>query len=246
MPHGARRARAARRVLAAGLSKSEILAGLAEGRSYATQDHNAVVGVSANGFPMGRVFATPAGIRIALDVTDPDLDDFVAEVELFRGITGASSAVKVAGSIGSSRFDWRERDVFADGTEVHYYLRIRTDDNERIWTGPVYVTYDASLATAVGETPGGSSLGLAVGPNPTRGSLAAEFTLPAAAHARLALYDLSGRRAHTLLDRALEAGTHRVTWDGRLEDGTVAPAGIYFLKAEAGRHAATAKVLMLR
>ena len=89
-------------------------------------------------------------------------------------------------------------------------------------------------------------LELAVGPNPTRGNLTAEFALPSAAHTTLAIYDLSGRRAQTLLDRSLEAGIHRVTWDGRLADGSAAPAGIYFLKARAGSAAANAKVLMIR
>lgn len=235
-------------VLATAKTKSQILGALAVGRNYATQDHNAVVQFSADGHAMGEAWSSAQGIQIAARVIDPDPGEAPATFELFRGISGMSGATLVAFNTGNSEFRWRERATFSAGTEAHYYLRIRMLDNQAIWTGPVYVTYDPTATVAVGDgTPRASGLALAAIPNPTRGAMRAEFTLPQdESRVSLALYDLSGRRVRALLDRSLPAGTHHVEWDGRGEDGRPAPAGIFFLRLETARNAVTSKVLRLR
>jgi len=52
----------------------------------------------------------------------------------------------------------------------------------------------------------------------------------------LALFDVQGRRVARLIDRVDPAGRFTVDWDGRLEGGGVARAGVYFarLKTVAG------------
>lgn len=235
-------------VLATAKTKSSILGAMAARRTYATQDHNAVVNFSANGHAMGDVFTAPSGIRIAVEVTDPDAGDSVSQIELFRGITGTSNAVRVAFNTGNARFDWRETAAFTTGTEAHYYLRIRMADNQNIWTGPVYVTYDPNSTVAVGEGPASSPrLALAANPNPARGGVTAAFTLPRpVAHASLQVYDLSGRVVRSLVSGPLAAGEHRVAWDGRWENGTPARSGVFFLRLQSGAGGAASKFLLLR
>lgn len=235
-------------VLANSRSKSAILSALAARRTYATQDHNVVVDFSADGHAMGEAFTATQGIRIAVAVTDPDPADAVAQIELFRGITGVTGATSIATDIGSAAFQWRELNSFTAGTEVHYYLRIRMADNQNIWTGPIYVTYQPAAPVAVGDPPSpGAGLALSARPNPSLGNVTAEFTLPhAEARASLAVYDLSGRHRRTLLDRPLEAGIHRVTWDGLAKDGTRPSAGIFFLRLETSAGRVEQKVLLLR
>lgn len=62
----------------------------------------------------------------------------------------------------------------------------------------------------------------------------------------LELFDARGRRVHRLpLISPGEAGT--VNWDGRLESGRPAPAGIYFLRLRSGRIASSsARIVLLR
>lgn len=50
-------------------------------------------------------------------------------------------------------------------------------------------------------------------PNPFRGSTELGFTLERPSHARLVVHDASGRLVATVVDGALEAGTHRVTFE---------------------------------
>ena len=207
-------------VLANAKTKSAILGAMAARRTYATQDHNAIVHFSADGHAMGEAFESAEGIRIALEVVDPDPGDSVAQIDLFRGITGTSLATKVAGNVGNEIFHWRDLDRPADGTEANYYLRIRMADNQNIWTGPVYVTYEAPPAVAVGDQPPGAGIELYAHPNPTREGLTVEFSLPRDDAGSLALYDLSGRLVRSLMSGSLAAGPHVVTWDGRAEDGS--------------------------
>jgi Lamin Tail Domain/FlgD Ig-like domain len=235
-------------VLALSKTKSAILTALAARRCYATQDHNARVAFSAEGHAMGEAFTSAQGIRIAAQVTDPDVGAAVAQIELFRGVTFGSNATRVAFNDGNSTLQWRERSTFAPGTEVHYYLRIRTVDNRSIWTGPVYVTYDPNFQVAVGNgTAPVPGLSLSALPNPSTGRLTAGFTLPrAVSHAALAVYDPSGRLVRTLLDRPLEAGEHHVTWDGVAEDGTRAHTGVFFLRLQTNEGSISHRILLLR
>lgn len=234
-------------VLANSKTKSAILGGMAERRTYASQDHNTVVDFTAEGHAMGEAFTAPQGVRVAVHVTDPDPGAAVAQIDLFRGITGAlTGATRVAWSSGSNHFEWRERGTFTPGTEAHYYLRIRMADNANLWTGPVYVTYDSSLPVAVGDSPRGSRVTLAVSPNPARGKVSAEFVLPQAeSDVSLGVFDVSGRRVRNLAAGERGAGVHRAVWDGRSQEGRE-QTGLFFLRLETSRGVATTKVLMLR
>ena len=233
--------------LAAGKTKSEIMNALALGRNYASQDHNTVVHFSADGRPMGSAWTSP-GAEFAVNVTDPDVGESVAQIDLFRGITGVSDAVVVASSVNNSSFHWRERTPFADNVEAHYYLRIRMSTNANIWTGPVYVTHgDAGGTVAVGEGGPGARIAMSASPNPTLGQVTASFTLPGAvARGQLVVFDVGGRRVKTLLDGPLTAGEHRIGWSGHTDDGTQARPGVYFIRMVTPEHSATKKILLIR
>jgi hypothetical protein len=233
-------------VHASAKTKSEILAALAARRCYASQDHNARVDFSANGHAMGEAFTSASGVRIAAEVTDPDVGERVTQIELFRGLTGTAYATRIAFNTGSPVLQWRELDSYPPGTEAHYYLRIRMADNQSLWTGPVYVTYDPAGPTAVDPARIGG-ISLAAGPNPARRDVAVRFTLPHGDdHVRLAVYDLSGARLRTLVDRPLAAGDHAITWDGLLDGGRHARAGVVFLRLETGHGTAARKLVLLR
>jgi hypothetical protein len=233
-------------VLANGKTKSEILAAMAARRTYATQDHNVVVEFSAEGHAMGEAFTSEQGIRIVARVTDPDPGDAVTQIELYRGITGNEfGAALIAHNTGSSTFHWRELESFSADTEAHYYLRIRMTDNQSIWTGPVYVTYEGAGTVAVVEPPA-RALRLATHPNPTSGEVHLEFTLPTSEpRASVAVYDLNGRLVRTLASGVLVAGEHRYTWGGQGRDGSRVPAGVFFLRLHTDRGSVSTKVLIL-
>ncbi len=79
-----------------------------------------------------------------------------------------------------------------------------------------------------------------VRPNPFSGKTDLHFSLPVAGRATMKVYDVSGRLVTTLVDEELQAGRHRVVWDG---DG-VSP-GVYMAILEVGRERETRKLTLL-
>jgi hypothetical protein len=64
----------------------------------------------------------------------------------------------------------------------------------------------------------------ALGPNPTEGRFTVEFEIPRTARARIALFDIHGREAASLMDATCPAGSGRIQWKApRLR------AGVYCL-----------------
>ena len=70
------------------------------------------------------------------------------------------------------------------------------------------------------------------GPNPSRAATDLQLALPTKQRASMQVFDVSGRRVATLVDGEVEAGYHRVRWDGVDATGSRVPSGIYFLKAK--------------
>jgi hypothetical protein len=66
-------------------------------------------------------------------------------------------------------------------------------------------------------------------PNPSGGSVALRFTLANAGEVEMAVYDIEGRLVAKPARGELNAGPHEVQWNGRLENGSAAPPGLYFV-----------------
>ena len=68
-------------------------------------------------------------------------------------------------------------------------------------------------------------------PNPSNGAVAFQLGLPSPGNLRVGVFDLGGRRVAEIANRSFAAGTHALSWDGRRDDGSMTPAGIYFVRA---------------
>jgi hypothetical protein len=79
-----------------------------------------------------------------------------------------------------------------------------------------------------------------VSPNPSRGRACLEFTLPASAPVRAAVYDHAGRMVEDLGKRLMPSGTNAWQLDTRS-----IPAGTYFLRLSAGEETRTARLTIL-
>lgn len=79
-----------------------------------------------------------------------------------------------------------------------------------------------------------------VSPNPCRGRACLEFTLPASALVRAAVYDHAGRLVADLGGRPMSQGTNAWQLDTRN-----IPAGTYFVRLSAGKETRTARMTVL-
>ena len=69
------------------------------------------------------------------------------------------------------------------------------------------------------------------GQNPAQAATRIAYSLPAAGHVRLAIFDVEGRRVANLLDRESPAGRFEAEWGGNAGRGP-ARAGVYFARLE--------------
>ncbi len=83
-------------------------------------------------------------------------------------------------------------------------------------------------------------------PNPFNPRVTVRFTLRGQGEARLAVYDLAGRRVRQLELGSGGAGQREVRWDGRDNSGREAPSGVYLFKLEEGKLSAVARGLLVR
>jgi uncharacterized repeat protein (TIGR01451 family) len=84
------------------------------------------------------------------------------------------------------------------------------------------------------------------GPNPFNPSTVLRFNLPVGGMTRLEIYDLKGRLINTLVDGALEAGSHNITWRGVDDDGRRLASGTYLARLRSGDLERTVKMVLAR
>lgn len=156
----------------------------------------------------------------------------------------------------SGTFDWTE--IRFDLSEVTGEVRVRftfgsdgavvregwyLDDLMIIPAGP-----GSSSASGVEATPVRLALHPST-PNPFRGvgeGTLIRFDLPQAGRVQLQIVDPSGRLIRPLLDEALDAGEHRLVWDGRDAQAHPLPSGLYFCVLKSGGEHQARRVLLVR
>jgi len=124
--------------------------------------------------------------------------------------------------------------------------------------------YDCLVSNACGAAAGGggrltvsgtSGIGtlvpiagpvLAASPNPFSRATLISFRLPERSGAAIRIYDMRGRLVRQYPPRTFDAGTQSVPFDGRDGAGLVLPAGVYFVRLEAGALRAVQRIVLVR
>ena len=103
----------------------------------------------------------------------------------------------------------------------------------------------ASFETSV-QTPAGAIELYPNHPNPFNPSTSIRFSLDTDADVVLTVYDTSGRRVRTLVNRPMRAGVHTEAWNGTNARGERVASGIYFLRLRAGKQVRTTTMVLLK
>ena len=83
-------------------------------------------------------------------------------------------------------------------------------------------------------------------PNPFNPVTTIYYELARETSVRLAIYDLSGSRVKTVVDKTQPAGVYKILWNGMNENGNNVSSGIYFLRLESPALRITRKLFLLR
>lgn len=83
-------------------------------------------------------------------------------------------------------------------------------------------------------------------PNPFNESTWIQYDLAAQGDVSLDIFDLVGGKVINLVKSEKPAGSHRISWDGRHEQGNFAPSGVYLCRLQVGKTAKVRKMVLLR
>jgi len=83
-------------------------------------------------------------------------------------------------------------------------------------------------------------------PNPFNLSTTIDYSLSVPSQVSLKVYNIAGQTVRTLVDEAMPAGNHTVTWDGTNNDGTIIASGIYFYQLRTEQFTGAKKMLLVK
>ncbi len=83
-------------------------------------------------------------------------------------------------------------------------------------------------------------------PNPFNSATTFSFTIPIKTHVNLTIYNILGQRIIGLVNDALPAGRHQITWEGLDSKGNPVASGIYFAKFIAGDYSVSRKMTIVK
>jgi hypothetical protein len=83
-------------------------------------------------------------------------------------------------------------------------------------------------------------------PNPLTTGTTIHFELAETVPVSLEIFAASGRKVRTLIERALEAGSHDIAWDTHGSDGQPLGSGVYYYRLQAGSQIAVRSMQVIR
>jgi hypothetical protein len=140
----------------------------------------------------------------------------------------ADNAIIVA-DMGSSacRSDF-DCDGVVDSADIEIFVAHRTDFTD----------------VSVGATPIHNIMHQSY-PNPFNPVCTIRYDVARAGRVSLQVFDVTGSLVRTLVDGWRDAGAYNEIWDGKADDGSVLPSGVYFYSIRAGDFVAMRKMVLL-
>jgi beta propeller repeat protein len=149
--------------------------------------------------------------------------------------------------------------AFGDGTPISHEAAV-----QHIYEDPGTWRATIALSNACGESTGlyidievgDPGSGVADGgvfefalqpshPNPFNPRTTVSYSVPVPGAVELRVYDVRGSLVRTLVDEAVAAGLHAVTWDGRDDRGASVGSGVYFVRLSSRGDVRTQRVVLL-
>ena len=83
-------------------------------------------------------------------------------------------------------------------------------------------------------------------PNPSSGAISFKYVLPRSGNVSLNVYDICGRKVHTLVQGQQPGGAYNVTWRGDDGQGRLLPSSVYFYRLNCEGTSVTRRLVLLR
>jgi hypothetical protein len=138
-------------------------------------------------------------------------------------------------------------DITQNGNE--FIFRDHSAEPGRTYDYRVVVMEDGQALTSFETTVSTPSMVFSLEqnqPNPFNPVTKIRFSIDRDAVVMLSIYDVSGKRVKTLVNRPLKAGRYTEEWNGRDAQGRELASGVYFYRLKAGSKIITKKMVLLK
>jgi hypothetical protein len=187
---------------------------------FLTDRQEVDIGAPAVGISAGRT------LKVWNNWDRPISIDCLRTADADFGATLATSSFPLTLAPGETTLVQVVYDPVAVGTAESRLYIVQQSSSEMVTQS---VILHGHIEGDVGVEPGGGpALSTSARPNPLHARTRIEFTLPAAGHVQLDVYDVSGRQVASLLDEARAAGRHAVVWSA-----AGLKSGLYFYRLRA-------------
>lgn len=123
-------------ILADSITRTAVVRAVRQMKFYASDDWNAAVIFSVNGYGMGSISSDTGAANIFLQVND---NETVSSVKIWYGIPGNNIAPAILyQGFGSGSINYTH--VLPATTTYYYFAEITQSDGDKIWTAPVWYT----------------------------------------------------------------------------------------------------------
>ncbi len=83
-------------------------------------------------------------------------------------------------------------------------------------------------------------------PNPFNPETTISFSLAAKSDVRIDVFNILGQKVKTLVSGQMEAGSHKIVWQGKDQYDHQVGSGVYFYKMKTGRYTSVKKMLLIK
>jgi flagellar hook assembly protein FlgD len=83
-------------------------------------------------------------------------------------------------------------------------------------------------------------------PNPFNNRTQIEFQTPKSSNVKIQVINILGQKVRTLAHRRYDAGSYKVNWNGKNDNGLEVNSGIYFVRMESEGFKKTIEVLLIK
>ena len=83
-------------------------------------------------------------------------------------------------------------------------------------------------------------------PNPFNAHTTLSYTLPEAGMTEIEIYNAVGQKVRSLLSETMQAGTYRIVWNGRDDDGNEVSTGLYICRLKCNALYKHSKLMLIR
>jgi hypothetical protein len=136
--------------------------------------------------------------------------------------------------------DW---DIPTQESDLYYWLQATDMGGESYYYGPLYVHIESSANDDNTQSPALQVLQLY--PNPFNTNVQIEYNLKESSPVQIQIFNLKGQQIRSW-QGINHAGTNRIVWDGRDNNGKAASSGVYLLRISTPTMKETGKLLKLQ